>query len=157
MKGIKKYLFLLAALAAVFGFVACSDDDDDDGPATVAVYEDSYTENGVQYTETITFFDDGTFKNVGTIGGKSYTFATGTYKGDVKNDTSNSNKVTFTVEKMMYADLELYTLKEYAEKLASTMGGIVTADDIMKGYTDAPATITNGTLDCELGEYKLKK
>ena len=39
MKGIKKYLFLLAALAAVFGFVACSDDDDDDGPATVAVYE----------------------------------------------------------------------------------------------------------------------
>ena len=155
MKSIKKLIFVLAALTAVFGFVACSDDDDE--PSTVAVYEESYTESGVAYTETITFLDNGTFKNVGTIGGKSYTFATGTYKGDVKKDTSDSNKVTFTVEKMMYLDLKLYSLKDYAEKIASSMAGLVTADEIIKEYTNAPATIKDGVLDCEMGTYTLKK
>lgn len=37
MKSIRKILFVMAALAAVFGFVACSNDDDE--PSTVAVYE----------------------------------------------------------------------------------------------------------------------
>ena len=154
MKSIKKLIFVLAALTAVFGFVACSDDDDE--PSTVAVYETS-TSDGAEYAQNITFLDNGTFKNVGTIEGKSYTFATGTYKGDVKTDTSDSNKVTFTVEKMMYSDLKLYSLKDYAEKMASLTGGLVKADEIIKGYTNASAKITDGVLVCELGIYKLKK
>ena len=128
MKSIKKLLFVMAALAAVFGFVACSDDDDD-GPATVAVYELSVT--GTGYSETLTLFDNGTFENVRTVNGKNYTVATGTYDGDVKKDTSGDNKTTFTVENLPG----------------------VSADY----YKDMEAIISGNTLTCALGIFKLKK
>lgn len=143
MKSIKKFLFVMVALAAVWSFVSCSSDDD--GPKTIAVYEDDFL--APLYIETLTFYDDDTFKNVGTAAGEKFTAATGTYKGDVTKDTSADNKVTFTVKKMAGADSKLLSIEDYVEKIG---------DDI-KDYTDAPATIKNGVLYCKFGEYKLKK
>ncbi len=98
MKGIKKYLFIMAALAAVFGFVACSDEDDD--PSVVAVYK--ATDDGA--TLTITFLDDDTWSLVGETEGQKATGAEGTYTGDPSKDTSTSNIVTITIKK--FADDE---------------------------------------------------
>lgn len=150
MKSIKKLLFVMAALAAVFGFVACSDDDDD-GPATVAVYELSVT--GTGYSETLTLFDNGTFENVRTVNGKNYTVATGTYDGDVKKDTSGDNKVTFTVKKMAIADTstgepKLVSIEDYVENLPG-----VSADY----FKDMEAIISGDTLTCDLGIFTLKE
>ncbi len=71
MKGIKKYLFIMAALAAVFGFVACSDEDDD--PSAVAVYKSS--------VYTATFYDDNSWSTVGKVASQEMTVAAGTYTG----------------------------------------------------------------------------
>ncbi|MDE5614538.1 MAG: hypothetical protein K2I74_07845 [Treponemataceae bacterium] len=62
MKSIKKYLFIMAALAAVFGFVACSDDEDET-PYPVAVYETvSYSGYNISNPHyTVTFFSDNTW------------------------------------------------------------------------------------------------
>lgn len=148
MKSIKKFLFVMAALAAVFGFVACSDDDDD-GPATVAVYELSVT----GYSETLTLFDNGTFENVRTVNGKNYTVATGTYDGDVKKDTSGDNETTFTVKKMAIADTstgepKLVSIEDYVENMPG-----VSADY----FKDMEAIISGDTLTCDLGIFTLKK
>lgn len=139
----------MAALAAVFGFVACSDDDDDDGPAKVAVYELSVT----GYSETLTLFDNGTFENVRTVSGKSYTVATGTYDGDVKKDTSGDNKTTFTVKKMAIADTstgepKLVSIEDYVKNVPG-----VSADY----FKDMEAIISGDTLTCDLGIFTLKK
>lgn len=91
MKSIKKYLFIMAALAAVFGFVACSDEDDD--PSTVAVYE---TEDG---SETITFFDDDTWTVTRKVYGKETTIAAGTYAG---GNPSKNGSFLITMTKMLY-------------------------------------------------------
>ena len=161
MKSIKKLLFVMAALAAVFGFVACSDDDDD-GPSKVAVFEDSYTVEGAKCTETITFYDDGTFKNVITIEGVgSGTAATGTYKGDVTKDTSDDNKVTFTIKTMGGYDDETgkfveVSIREYV-KMYLEEATDENIDEELKYYTDAPATISGDTLECDLGDYTRKK
>ena len=143
MKSIKKFLFVMAALAAVCSFVSCSSDDD--GPKTVAVYEDDFL--APLYIETLTLYDDGTFKNVGTVAGEKFTAATGTYKGDVTKDTDADNKVTYTVKKIMGWEFKLISIEEYVE-----MSG-----EDLKDYTDAPATIKDGVLYCKFGEYKLKK
>ena len=137
MKSIKKFLFVMAALAAVWSFVSCSSDDDD--PKTIAVYENIWDSD-----ESITFYDDGTFETIDKILG---TMATGTYKGDVTKNTGADNKVTYTVKKMLDYDLKLHSIEEYVE-----MNG----EDI-KDWTDIEATIKDGTLKCHSGEYKLKK
>ena len=93
MKGIKKYLFIMAALAAIFGFVACSDDDDDDNNGgggsssgnAVAVYKGDYAYN----TYTVSFFGDGSFTIVGEsqLADKSKVdIGAGTYTGDPSRD-----------------------------------------------------------------------
>ena len=62
MKGIKKYLFMLMALAAVFGFVACSDNDDDDYvPLPMAVYKADATNDEETLIYTLTFLSNGSF------------------------------------------------------------------------------------------------
>ena len=155
MKSIKKLLFVMAALAAVFGLVACSDDDDD--PSTVAVFEDSYTNAGAKYTETITFYDDGTFKNVTTIEGvRTFTAATGTYKGDVTKDTSNTNKVTYTVKKYANKKGELVSIEDAIKEELGAVAADELVKEILKGFTDASATITGKTLTCDLGTYTRK-
>ena len=105
MTGIKKVLIVLAALAAVFGFVACSDNDDDDGGSggggssssgnVVAVYVWE-EENGNK--DTITFFSDKTFSDVTSQGEKSQTVAEGKYEGDPTKDGNISLTATKVVD-----------------------------------------------------------
>ena len=80
MKSIKKLIFVLAALTAVFGFVACSDDDDDGGSSAVVFVA---TVDGASATVT---FDGGDFKAVLNVPGNSYELASGTYTGDPSKD-----------------------------------------------------------------------
>ena len=100
MKSIKKLLFVMAALAAVFGFVACSNDDDDD-PKTVAVY--TADDSGSGYTDicTLTFYDDNSFSMYNAFdygpGAKwSGIIFTGTYTGKPAED----GDITITVKKV---------------------------------------------------------
>ena len=103
MKGIKKYLFMLMALAAVFGFVACSDDDDDDdGPSKVAVYKADMSDEEGEDIYTLTFYSDKSFRVVENL--KDYsdgqtwsdTVATGTYTGD----PTQEGKITATIKQV---------------------------------------------------------
>ena len=103
MKGIKKYLFMLMALAAVFGFVACSDDDDDDdGPSKVAVYRADMSDEEGEEIYTLTFYSDKSFRVVNN--GKDYsdgntwneTVATGTYTGD----PTQEGQITATIKQV---------------------------------------------------------
>ena len=162
MKSIKKLLFVMAALAAVFGFVACSNDDDDD-PETVAVYTGK---DGDNLSYVITFYDDGTFKNVLTIKGvASGNVATGTYNGDVTKDTSADNKVTFTIKTMGRYDSEAkkfieVSIREYVkmwfeedEEVTDTV-----VDGIIKDeFTDVPMPIKDGSFEYEDVTYTIKK
>ena len=84
MKSIKKYLFIMMALAAVFGFVACSDDDDD---RESVVYEDASGYNA------FTFYDDLSFvlrNNLADMELYSGTWDRG----------SSASKITLTVTKI---------------------------------------------------------
>ena len=130
MKSIKKLLFVMAALAAVFGFVACSNDDD--GPSTVAVYEMKYTGYYDDTTQTLTFYDDDTFSwvvKVTDYKGKSQSapFMKGTYTGDPSKD----GKITITATKMY---------DEEEGKLASL-------PEAEKDYYTRTITIINGEAD----------
>ena len=166
MKSIKKLLFVMAALAAVFGFVACSDDDDD--PSTVAVYTGK---DGDNLSYVITFYDNGTFKNVLTIKGVgSGTVATGTYKGDVTKDTSADNEVTFTIKTMGGYDTEAKkfteaSIREYVkmmlEELSEVFGieevtDTVVNEFIEEHFTDVPMPIENGSFEYEDVTYTIK-
>ena len=96
MKSIKKLIFVMAALAAVFGFVACSDDDDD-GPSKVAVFESTPD------TYTVTFYSNDTYEVVGDFGpgvGKK-TAEKGTYTGKPEGES----KVTLTPKKVIKIDI----------------------------------------------------
>ncbi len=107
MKGIKKYLFIMAALAAVFGFVACSDEDDD--PSVVAEYERKET----SVTYMVTFFDDSTWSQAYEYYGKKVTMAEGTYTGDPSKD----GKIYITATKYLTDDGKLTEIpKEYREE-----------------------------------------
>lgn len=84
----------MAALAAVFGFVACSNDDD--GPSKVAVFEDTTN------IYTATFYSNDTYEVVGDLGpslGKK-TVEKGTYTGKPKGES----KVTLTPKKVIKID-----------------------------------------------------
>ena len=123
MKGIKKVLIVLAALAAVFGFVACSDNDDDDGGSggggssssgnVVAVYV--WENNGKK--ETITFFSDGTYSDVYPDGGTKE----GTYEGDptengdiilTRKGASSTTTVTVENGELYYPGVGTFTRKQ---------------------------------------------
>ena len=114
MKGIKKYLFMLMALAAVFGFVACSDDDDDDdGPATVAVYKADMSDDYGEEFYTLTFYSDKTFR-VNSSGkdedGETWNdqIANGIYDGDPTQD----GKISVTIKKLYDDEAEKLVSKE---------------------------------------------
>ena len=107
MKSIKKYLFIMAALAAVFGFVACSDDDE---PSTVATYKNTYSP---YYTYLVTFLDDNTWSQAVEYDGKKETMAAGTYKGNPSAD----GKIYITPTKYLNSDDKLAEIpKEYQEE-----------------------------------------
>ena len=113
MKSIKKYLFIMAALAAVFGFVACSDEDDD--PSTVAEYKNTYSP---YYTYLVTFLDDNTWSQAVEYNGKKETMAAGTYKGNPSVD----GKVYITATKYLNNDNKLTEIpKDYREEETLTI------------------------------------
>ena len=87
MKSIKRYFFVMMAIAAVFGFVACSDDD---GASAVAVYKNDTV-------NTVTFYDNDTFEVIMEVPSLSYTEteAEGTYTGDPSKDGKITMKCTF--------------------------------------------------------------
>lgn len=151
MKSIKKFLFVMAALAAVCSFVSCSSDDDD--PKTVAVYENIWNSG-----QSITFFDDGTFKTVQTLSEDKLTSATGTYTGDVTKDTSTDNKVTYTIKKRLGGeDLKLLSIEDWVKWSFEGVDVDETEiEETIESYKDAPATIKDGVLSCVLGDYKKK-
>ena len=137
MKGVKKYLFLMAVVAALFGFVACSSGDD--GASEVAVYARKVYKGNVElYTETLTLYDNDTFETVVTLDGEEYTVATGTYEGDVTKNTSKNNPVTTTIEEYGYFDEDeedfvLLSIEDYSEYLIRDLLG----DKEVDSYTDA--------------------
>ena len=166
MKSIKKLIFVMAVLAAVFGFVACSDDDDDDdddGPSKVAVYTG---EGFGDLSYEITFYDDGTFKNVFTIEVGSGTAATGTYTGDVTKDTSDDNRVTFTTKTVGEYDWDAGkftedSIRDHAKMMLELWGKEVTdaaVDEfIEERYIDRPISIEDGSFVHNGVTYTIKK
>ena len=107
MKSIKKYLFVMAALAVVLGFASCKQDK---GPSIVAEFE-CKTEYD---TSVVTFYADGTFSAVVTessYGVKGQEFAAGTYVGDPSADEEIT--VTFT----KYTKDEYFVNKEVPYKI----------------------------------------
>ena len=130
MKGVKKYLFLMAVVAALFGFVACSSDDG--GASEVAVYtRPTYMlYDDVSCAETLTLYDNGTFETVAIVKGttdkgattvdEEYIIATGTYEGDVTKDTGDGNDVTAAIEKLADFDKDtkkfiLFNIEDYVK------------------------------------------
>lgn len=109
MKGIKKYLFIMAALAAVFGFAACGEKDDD--PSTVAVYE------AEDEAMTLTFFDNDTWAVAGKVLGNVITAAAGTYTGD----PAKNGKISITFTKMVDYDTGKLTDIPLAQQEAETV------------------------------------
>ena len=96
-KGARKFAKISAVLAAMvlaLAFVGCkSDDDDDDDPSVVTAWYN--TEDDV--TQTIYFYDDGTFKVEATMGSVTMVGATGVYSGD----TTKNGKIKITVKKIL--------------------------------------------------------
>lgn len=144
MKSIRKILFVMAALAAVFGFVACSNDDDD-GPSAVAVYEckDMWKEGDVECYNiyTVTFYDDNTY-TVTSVGKDdedswNYTVQKGVYTGDPSKDGT----IKMTAKKVDWGDNgELIDVPEEDKKY----------------YTDIEITISGGTTTIDGDKYTKK-
>ncbi|MBD5410185.1 MAG: hypothetical protein HDR53_03770 [Treponema sp.] len=87
MKSIKKFLFVMVALATALAFVSCNNDDDDDG--VVAVYK--FSEGGLSLK--ITCFDNGQWEMIEDASGAEPEMW-GTYEGDPSND--GEIKITVT-------------------------------------------------------------
>ena len=83
-----------AAMVLALAFVGCKSDDDDDDPSVVTAWYYK-TEDGV--TETVYFYDDGTFKLEATIDSVTMVGATGVYSGD----TTKNGKIKITVKKIL--------------------------------------------------------
>ncbi|MDE7227027.1 MAG: hypothetical protein K2N31_01740 [Treponemataceae bacterium] len=85
-------LIIIAALAAVLGFVAYGDDD----PSTVAVYKADAT----VATYTVTFYDDDTFS---VVGNSSQTGDVEMAKGTHTGDPAKDETITLTFLKLQVA------------------------------------------------------
>lgn len=124
MKGIKKYLFIMAALAAVFGFVACDDEEEDN---IVAVYTATMTEDGIAMLVTMTFYGDNTFLATYTVMSITVTGMVGTYTGIPSKD----GRIIMTIEKMINDDLVLVDVMVPISMTAWSLGGKFTIDDMV--------------------------
>ena len=141
MKGIKKYLFMLMALAAVFGFVACSDnDDDDDGPSRVAVYEaQEESEEGENYIKKsiFTFYNNGSFERSGYERDEdTWPEDKGTYTGKPAED----GEITITITHWVDDDGKWVPVPESQKEY----------------YSDQKITISDGTFIYGSWEYVKK-
>ena len=148
MKSIRKILFVMAALAAVFGFVACSNDDDE--PSAVAVYERKSTwtaEDGTTEcydTYTVTFYDDNTY-TVTSVGKDdedswNYTVQKGVYTGDPSKDGTIKMTVTKIADWDDDGNVKLVDVPEEDKKY----------------YTDIEITISGGTTTIDGDKYTKK-
>lgn len=98
MKSIKKYLFIMMALAAVFGFVACSDEDDDDRESVVYMTKDGLS--------TITIYDDYSFvAKIASEGVSSGTWSVGTSSYSITLTIKEVNGKSLANPKTDYAVL----------------------------------------------------
>ena len=157
MKSIKKLLFVMAALAAVFGFVACSNDDDD-GPETVAVYKADDSGSGYTDIYILTFYDDYSFSvynewDYGSGDKWSGIGCTGTYTGDVTKDTSATNKVTYTVKKYANEKGKLVSIEDFIKEYLDDQATDEQVKEELKDYTNVPVTITGKMLVCDIGRF----
>lgn len=125
MTGIKKYLFIMAALAAVFGFVACDNDEEEDN--IVAVYTATMTEDGIAMLVTMTFYGDNTFLATYTVMSITVTGMVGTYTGIPSKD----GRIIMTIEKMINDDLVLVDVMVPISMTAWSVGGKFTIDDMV--------------------------
>ena len=96
MKSIKKFLFVMVALATALAFVSCSNDDDDE-PSTVAVYKAD--DDGE--VSTVTFLDNNTWTWKIELAGQS----TDAYAGTFSGDPSKDSEITITPTKMGGKDI----------------------------------------------------
>ena len=110
MKSIKKFLFVMVALATALAFVSCNDDDDE--PSTVAVYKAD--DDGE--VSTVTFLDNDTWTWKAELAGQSNDVYAGTFSGDPSKDS----EITITPTKMSGKDIPADYQKE--EKLVIANG-----------------------------------
>ena len=95
MKSIKKFLFVMVALATALAFVSCNDDDDE--PSTVAVYKAD--DDGE--VSTVTFLDNHTWTWKIELAGQSKDVYAGTFSGDPSKDS----EITITPTKAIGKDI----------------------------------------------------
>ena len=143
MKSIRKILFVMAALAAVFGFVACSNDDDE--PSTVAVYEWKYTwkEGDVECYSiyTVTFYDDNTYTVTSVYKDDEDSWNHTVQKGVYTGDPSKDGTIKMTAKKVDWGDNgELIDVPE----------------EDKENYTDIEITISGGTATIDGDKYTKK-
>ena len=100
MKSIKKLLFVMAALAAVFGFVACSNDDDG-GPSRVAVYTADESEGDYTDIYTLTFYDDDTFSMYHEMEYRGEEWSATIFEGTYRGNPEGNGDIYITLEKML--------------------------------------------------------
>ena len=133
----KKFKFLALILAAVFAvttFASCSDDDDDDGdPSAVTTWVCELNEEGESETDTVYFYDDGSFKMDVKIsfGGENmdFTAGVGTYTGDSTKAGTVKVHVTQRVDDDDESeDLKLKPVSEDYDFVISADGKTATFD-----------------------------
>ena len=117
MKSIKRYFFVMMAIATVFGFVACSDDDD---PTAIAMFK------GISWESCeVSFFSDGTFSVVDTDIGMAMS---GMYT-DNPTENNGTVKVTASWVNDIWEGL-LYTVgKTYTFTIDRNGNAIMSAND----------------------------
>ena len=122
MKSIKRYFFVMMAIAAVFGFVACSDDDD---PTAIAMFK------GIEWEDlAVSFFSDGTFSVVDTDIGM---ITSGMYTDD---PTENSGAVEVTVSWVNNEYEDFYTVgKTYIFMIGSNGNATVQTDILFESFS----------------------
>lgn len=101
MRKFAKISAVFAAVVMVLVFAGCKSDDDD--VETVAVYK---FVDGDSYAETVTFYDDNTFKVVAAVNGASMNVAEGTYTGNPAQDGTVGITVTRVLDEDGWVDVK---------------------------------------------------
>lgn len=132
MKSIRKYLFVMMAVAAVFAFVACGDDEDDD-PTVIAMF------GSTEYSKAdcvVSFLSDGTFSvsdsDPAMVMLGAGTIMTGTYSG---NPTQNDQTVKLTATAVNAVYDEYFTAgKDYNFKIDKDGDAVVRGNAYYSTY-----------------------
>ena len=112
MKSIKKFLFIMVALATALAFVSCSNGDDDGGSSTVATYK------SIKDDKVLTFFSDGTWLVSGYDHSTKVDWSKGTYLGHPEDN--GDIKITYT----QYWDTKYSTMIDVDPNYSTEDGSI---------------------------------